>query len=128
MDTNDIAVEYRLSHWAGIMREREESGLSIRAYCKNAGFHENRYFYWQKKLREAACEELAKVQGNTTGMTPMGFTEIKMPAQMTLPMPVSSITLQGQICIEATGMRITADSAYPIAHLTEFLRGVALIC
>jgi len=27
MNTRDIAAEYRLAHWAGIMREREESGL-----------------------------------------------------------------------------------------------------
>ena len=44
MNTNDIAVEYRLSHWAGIMRKREESGLSSKEFCKNARFHENRYF------------------------------------------------------------------------------------
>ncbi len=40
------------------MRERKESGMSITAYCKNAGFHENIYYYWQRKLREAAYQEL----------------------------------------------------------------------
>ena len=33
MNTNDIAVEYRLSHWVGIMREREENGLSKKQFC-----------------------------------------------------------------------------------------------
>ena len=58
MNTREIAEEYRLTHWAGIMRERSESGLSIKDFCKSAGFHENVYFYWQRKLREAACEQL----------------------------------------------------------------------
>ena len=67
MNTRTIAAEYRLAHWAGIMRERQESGLSIRAFCEKAGFHENIYFYWQRKLREAACKGLiGNVQNETT--------------------------------------------------------------
>ena len=55
MNTREIAEEYRLSHWAGVVRERQESGLSIKAFCEKAGFHQNIYFYWQRKLREAAA-------------------------------------------------------------------------
>jgi putative transposase len=57
MDTNAIAAEYRMAHWSGIIQEQQESGLSIKAYCKAAGFHENSFYYWQRKLREAACTE-----------------------------------------------------------------------
>jgi len=57
MDTRKIAKEYRLRHWAGIMQERIASGSSIKAYCQTAGICENVYYYWQRKLREAACEE-----------------------------------------------------------------------
>jgi putative transposase len=62
MNTRAIAAEYRLTHWAGIMRERQESGLSIKAFCEMSGFHENIYYYWQRRLREAACEKLASQQ------------------------------------------------------------------
>jgi len=58
MNTNEIAKEYRLSYWAGIMQERIDSGQSIKDFCKSAGFHQNVYFYWQRKLREAACRQL----------------------------------------------------------------------
>ena len=126
MNTNDIAVEYRLSHWAGIMREREESGLSIKQFCKNAGFHENRYFYWQKRLRTAACEELAKMQGSTTSMTPIGFSEVRMLTRSALP-PMAA-TSHSQVCIETTGVRITADSEYPVRNLAELIREVARSC
>jgi hypothetical protein len=44
MNTNLIAKEYRLSHWAGVLRDRQESGLRVRAYCEREGFHENIYF------------------------------------------------------------------------------------
>ena len=59
VNTREIAEEYRLTYWAGIMKARQESGLSIKAYSKLAGFHENVYFYWQRKLRKAALGELA---------------------------------------------------------------------
>ncbi len=55
MNTKEIATKYRLTHWAGIMHDRVESDLSIRAYCKQSGFHENIYYYWQRKLREAGA-------------------------------------------------------------------------
>ena len=58
MNTRDIASEYRLAHWAQVTRERAERGLSVRAYCGETGIHENTYFYWQRKLREAACLEM----------------------------------------------------------------------
>jgi len=58
MNTRYIAAELRLSHWAEIMRERKESGLSIKAFCESRGFHTNVYFYWQRKLRAVACKEL----------------------------------------------------------------------
>jgi hypothetical protein len=51
MSTRYITEEYRLSHWAQVMSKRSESGLSIKAFCQEAGFHENVYYYWQRKLR-----------------------------------------------------------------------------
>jgi putative transposase len=59
LDTRSMAAEYRLAHWAGILRDRQESGLTVNAFCKSAGFHPNSYFYWQRKLRKAAHNELA---------------------------------------------------------------------
>lgn len=95
------------------MRERIESGLSIRAYCKNAGFHENVYYYWQRKLRQAACEQL----GST------GFAEVKLvessPQSMQAATPVS-----GQISVEVAGVHITADSSYPIEKLTLLVKAL----
>ena len=57
VNTREIAQEYRLSHWSEIMRERQDSGMSIRGYCKSIGLHENVYYYWQRRLREAASNE-----------------------------------------------------------------------
>ena len=52
MDTKKVTAELRLSHWVQVLRERSESGLSVRKFCKKSGIHENTYFCWEKKLRE----------------------------------------------------------------------------
>lgn len=58
VNTREIAAGYRLEHWAGVVRERAGSGLTVKAFCESAGMHQNTYFYWQRKLRGAACETL----------------------------------------------------------------------
>jgi putative transposase len=85
MNTREIADEYRLSHWAQVMHERVEKGLSIRAYCEEIGIHENTYFYWQRKLREAACTRvLTAAAAPEESSAPKGWTALcvsEKPAQ-----------------------------------------------
>ena len=58
MNTRYIAKEFRMAHWSKILTDQKESKLTIREYCNKDGFHENSYYYWQKKLRVVAIEEL----------------------------------------------------------------------
>lgn len=58
MDTRHVAHELRLQHWVNLMREAKSSGLSNRRWCRENGIQEKTYYYWQRKLREAACKEL----------------------------------------------------------------------
>jgi len=126
MNSREIAVEFRLAHWAKIIQDRNDSGLSIRAYCKDASIQESNYYYWLKRLREAAGEGLAQLQHKTTGLAPAGFAEVKLSAASAL---VPEFTAnQNYVCIEAAGVRITADSGYPIGNLATLLREVAQPC
>jgi transposase-like protein len=108
MNTKAITAEYRLSHWARVVRERQESGLTVKAFCESEGFHENIYYYWQKKLREATCEHLAQNQQATAAsdIVPSGWAKCEIAAQS----PVGSQN-QGALLIEIGKCRIhiTAD-------------------
>lgn len=121
MNTREIAEEYRLGHWAGILRERKESGLSIRAYCKQACIHENVYYYWQKKLREAALEELAG-QGDAKASAPDGWALCMAKPALPEATEKAVATSSEQVTIEARGLRITAGSEYPVDQLARLLR------
>jgi hypothetical protein len=117
MNTRETAAEYRLAHWAQIMRERGESGLSIKAYCANAGYHENAYFYWQRKLREAACAQ----------MRAPGFTEVKL-AEAAAGKSLAGSGQPGELRVEVAGVRITVDGTYPADKLAALLRELIGSC
>jgi len=42
------------------MHERSDSGMNIREFCKHIGICENTYFYWQRRVREAAVERISR--------------------------------------------------------------------
>jgi len=129
MNTRTIASEYRLAHWTQIIRERSESGLSIKAFCENAGIHENTYFYWQKKLRETACKQFAMVNAKPApnSLVSTGFTEVKLCAPSSSESNPETV-LSGHLSIELSGIKITTDAAYPTDKLAYLLRKLVKPC
>ena len=114
MNTRSVAAEYRLAHWAKVIQERADRGLSIRAYCEESGMHENTYYYWQRKLREAAC-----IQTQTAGMpnmkslVPQGWT--------TLSVKEESLHTLG-LTVEVGGFCVRVQTDTDPALLTKVFR------
>jgi len=123
MNTRDVANDYRMSHWAQIITDQKSSGLSVRAYSRNAGFHENRFYYWQKKLRLAALEELSIINDESREMLAPKLTELSLSnnLQMDNRVEVSA----GNVSVELLGIKVSATSDYPMSKLTELLRVVS---
>ncbi len=130
MNTRKIAADYRLSHWSQIIQDRKESGMTIKAYCEKAGFHENMFFYWQRKLREAACEQLIGISQETTstGLSVNGFAEVKLVSKTGAPHLPAASTQYGEVRIDINGIRISANSEYPPSMLAELLKGLVTTC
>lgn len=124
MDTREIAVAYRLTHWAGILRERQASGMSIRAYCKAEGICENVYYYWQRKLREAACEELLSVieEKPEQSLVPQGWAAVREEKMERRGLP------PGAVWIEIGKYRVPATMDSDPELLTKVCRMLASIC
>ena len=127
MNTRSMTAEYRLRHWTEIIREQKESGMSVKAYCEKAGKHENVYFYWQKKLREAASAQMngALALTGESVVSPRGFAEVKV-SEPSASASVAKKAEGNEIYIEITGIRISAGSQYPVEQLTQLVR--ELVC
>mgnify|MGYP001168587923 CR=1 FL=1 len=80
MDTKKFTKEYRLSQWARIIKARNESGKSIKEFCEDTGISKHAYFYWQRRLRQEACKDLA-ITDKTTDIVPNGWVKLSPPAK-----------------------------------------------
>jgi len=123
MNTRYIAKEYRLAHWAQIITEQKESGLTVRAYCERAGYHENSYYYWQKKLRTAAINELAAATGEQT--QELAPIMAKLNLTKNNGSEITGIGGNDYLSIEMFGIKLTASRDYPVSKLSELLRTVS---
>ena len=85
-----ITHQVRAEHWAKIMNECINSGMSKTAWCRANGISEKQFFYWQRIPRREAFENfpnssLPATVGPDQELAPatqktVSFTEIKLPA------------------------------------------------
>ena len=95
MDTREVAAEYRLGQWAQMIQARAQSRQSIKDHCASTGISRNAYFYWQRKLREAACTELvAKERECDNSVIPSGWARIETSEDVR-PKAAVSIEING---------------------------------
>ncbi|WP_315505463.1 IS66 family insertion sequence element accessory protein TnpA [Oribacterium parvum] len=64
MNTKLATSRMRTGQWADIIKDCKESGLKVDDYCARHGLSRNAYFYWLRKVKEAA-------------LTHSGFVEVR---------------------------------------------------
>lgn len=119
--SREVAAQYRLGQWSQAMLERTQNGESIDEFCNRLGISRNKFFYWQRKLRDATCEQLVVKQVGGV----QSFTEIKLAEDKTV---ASSSVEPGSLRIEVGGVKLTADSSYPTEKLAVLLRSIVEPC
>ena len=127
MNTRDMAAEYRMVHWAQIMQERQESKQNVKNYCEQNGIRENTYYYWQKKLREAALQEIGTLPVEQSSLKTQGFAEVNIcESENTTKraLPASSREIEVYGC----GVRISASEEYPAEKLALLIRELVKPC
>ena len=62
MKISEVKQEYQLQEWSGMLRQRKESGLSVKEWCREQWLAEHIYYYRLRKLRQAACTALEQAQ------------------------------------------------------------------
>lgn len=93
-DVLAVRDEYRLQNWAQIIRERQESGLTNKEFCVQRGIPEKKYYYWLRRVREAAAEatepQLVRLDENSSAGNGRrieiryGEAELKLPEDVDL--------------------------------------------
>lgn len=119
MDTRKVASEYRLAQWGQMIQARVQSGKSIKEFCASVGVSRNAYFYWQRKLREAACSELtARDRESATSLVPGGWARLETAVSMPSTVPVR---------IEISGCRVEVTGETDTELLAKVCRTLKAI-
>ena len=85
MKISEVKREYQLQEWGGMLRDRKESGLSVKAWCAEHGISEHAYYYRLRQLRQMACNALEQAQ-------PAQLAEIQLAPKMRGNQPVLRLT------------------------------------
>lgn len=62
MKISEVKQEYQLQEWSGMLRQRKESGLSVKDWRLEQGISEHSYYYRLRRLRQMACTALEQAQ------------------------------------------------------------------
>ena len=96
----EIRQQVRLNQWSAMVQEREDSGLSVKAFCKETGIAPKTYYYRLRRLREAALKcaqsgntQLSMSQPELVQYTPpTGY--VPNPAPQSIVIRTSSTTVE----------------------------------
>ena len=95
MDVQKLTHEVRLQQWGRTVQDCRSSGKSIKSWCDGQNINIKTYYYWQKKVCQATCRELAANHSHSaiTVKAPSipVFTELHKPD---LPLGQLALTLQ----------------------------------
>lgn len=115
METREVAAEYRQAQWAQMIQTRAQSGQSIKEFCASTGISRNAYFYWQRKLREGVCAELAgKGTECKNSLVPSGWTQLASVGDRA----------EASVLIEVSGCHVTANAETDLELLTKVCRAL----
>lgn len=67
---SQVKTNMRISAWADMIRERNESGLTISEWCINNGINRKTYYYRQRKVREFICDHNMDNNHNIGSLVP----------------------------------------------------------
>ena len=120
MSTREVITQYRIEQWAEIIKDRSVSGETIAEYCLRKGITKTAYYYWLRKLRKSACEQLAVRQSAQAEVSKQGFTEVMLSEPM---LPDTN-----QLRIEVGAYKLTVGSGYSTEALVTLLRELGRLC
>ena len=70
-----IAPTLREKKWLELIRQQEQSKLSVSAFCRERGFSDQSFYHWRKRLMASQPVRFALVDANASGADPVAPTE-----------------------------------------------------
>lgn len=62
MNTKLATSQIRLNEWTAIIKDCKASGQKVDIYCEQHGLSRDAYYYWLRKVKQAALEQAGFVE------------------------------------------------------------------
>ena len=82
MSVQKLTHEVRLQQWGGTIKDCRSSGKSVKSWCDEQKINIKTYYYWQKKVCQATCRELAMNHPQPSievNANPIVFAKLRKP-------------------------------------------------
>ena len=96
MNMKKISHEMNLKRWSQIVEECRSSGQTAVKWCAENNINIKTYYYWQRKVCNAVCNELA-ITNNNIEKSP-AFAEVMLPgirsSEVAITLNLNNISLK----------------------------------
>lgn len=117
MQTVEMRNRYRLQQWTEIIRDCRSSGQTVVRWCADHEVNVKSYYYWLRKVREAACESLP------SSLSPNESTLVPVPSSLrTNPLRSKDTSEQAAIILRTDAVTIEIHPHVSTALLEQTLR------
>ena len=119
-----IKEQIKMDAWQREMEERQSSGLSVKAWCKERGLSQSAYYHRLRKLRESVCEQVGEQVGKDQSVLSCPVPP-PVPATAVVPIRRADTPLVGfssGVEIECGGLRIKVSGECPAELICAMLR------
>lgn len=96
MKIKEVQEQVKIHEWMHLIRERNDSGMTIESWCEMKGLSKHQYYYWLRRIRQSACnaieahtEERPRLQDRKFP----DFAQINIPLESSTP-PSSGIYIR----------------------------------
>jgi putative transposase len=125
---DQITHSVRRSNWLGIIKQCQErpEGISVKQWLADNSIREKSYYYWLRKFRKEAYEEM-QAPLSETQQTEITFAELPVPAKMLpdrmMPDEIHE-AIQPAAVIRTDGITIEVSNGISEALLATILKEV----
>lgn len=118
MDTHTTAIRYE--EWIRRMQEWSASGLSKKRYCAENGIKEKTFYYYQRRIRAMAGEQMAANSSRAEGGERTGTLIVRssMPSIVRLTAPTAA---EDEYTFKLNGVEISVSETISPVILRKLL-------
>ena len=101
---SDLKHEVIAERWAALIKERTDSGMTIKEWCQERNIKESQYYYWLKTLRK---EEAGRGEPEQQASPFVELPVVCMGQQAPLQGGTAAVIRKGDISIEVAASAST---------------------